>query len=280
MRLRSVIFFFSQQGSTKKIAEKIAEGLRSEGDPCDLVQFTKLSKDLQLIRNFNFKKYHLIGIGTPVYYFHPPYHLFEVFDSFPNLSHATGFLFCTSGGNPGATLYKIKQIMDRKGLKIIDGYDGWIGLDQHRCYSHFPDSALPKSIGHPTAEELHAAREFGRKLIKKALNPTTPEKTDFWTKDNVWARGGWKGRSAPFMERWFPEFRLNKEKCTQCGECAARCPVEAIQLDPYPVWIRDCDRCYLCDLYCPEQAIECDWSRQTTFMDEILARAKKKETKR
>ncbi len=276
-KLNSVIFYFSQQGSTKKIAEKIAEGLRHGGHTCDLVRFTKISKDLELIKYFEFKRYQLIGFGTPVYYFHPPYHLFEIFEALPDLSHAKGFLFCTSGGNPGATLFKIKQVLDKKGIKIIDGCDRWKGFDQHRCYSHFPQSALPSSVGHPTEDELKQAKEWGSALIDKALDPNTPEKTDFWSKDNKWAEGGWKGRSAPFMEKWFPDFYLNKDKCTQCGECAERCPVEAIVLNPYPTWVKDCDRCYLCDLYCPEQAIECDWSKQIAFMDAILERAKKKK---
>lgn len=276
MLLKSVIFYFSQQGSTKKIAEKISEGLNYGENDCDLVRFTKLAKDLELIKNFDFSKYDLIGFGTPVYYFHPPYHLFEVFEALPDLSHANGFLFCTSGGNPGTCLFKIKQILDNKGIKIIDGHDKWIGLDQHRCYSYFKDSALPSSLGHPTSEELAEAKEFGKKLIKKALNRNITEKTDFWSKDNKWAEGGWKGSSQPFMEKWFPEFHLNEEKCTSCGYCAEICPVDAIVLTPYPKWIKDCDRCYLCDLYCPEQAIECDWSKQCNFMDKILEKAKKR----
>ncbi len=81
------------------------------------------------------------------------------------------------------------------------------------------------------------------------------------------------------MEKWFPEFHLNKEKCSRCGKCAENCPAEAIILDPYPKWVKDCDRCYLCDLYCPEQAIECDWTKQCEFMENILERAKKNSEK-
>lgn len=272
--LKSVIFYFSQQGSTKKIAEKIAESLNYGKNHCDLVRFTKLDKDLILIKDFNFLNYELIGFGTPVYYFFPPFHLFEVFKALPDLSHAKGFLFCTSGGNPGACLYKIKQILDQKGIKIIDGCDKWIGLDQHRCYSHFENYSLPSSVGHPNQDELKEAKEFGKRLIDKALNPKTQEKIDFWSKDNKWSEGGWKGSSKPFMEKWFPEFHLNEERCTSCGYCEELCPVDAIILNPYPHWVKDCDRCYLCDLYCPEQAIECDWSKQCAFMDKILDRAK------
>ena len=279
MPLKSAIFYFSQQGSTKKIAEKIAEGLRYAENSCELFRFTKISEDLNLISGLDFRKYQLIGFGTPVYYFHPPYHLIEILKLLPDLSQAKGFLFCTSGGNSGATLYKIKKILDKKGIKIIDGYDKWIGLDQHRCYSHFKESSLPSSLGHPNQKELEEAKQFGKSLISKVLNPKTSEKLDFWSKDNKWAQGGWKGRSEPFMEKWFPEFYLNKEKCSRCGKCAENCPTEAIILDPYPKWVKDCDRCYLCDLYCPEQAIECDWAKQCEFMENILERAKKNSEK-
>jgi ferredoxin len=250
MLLNSAIFFFSQQGSTKRIAEMIADGLTDGENRCTLIPFTKLQKDLELVQRLDFKQYDLIGFGTPVYYFYPPDHLFQIFKALPRLDHARGFLFCTSGGNPGATLSKVKNALAHTDLRIIDGCDRWRGLDQHRCYSHFPQSALPKSLA----------------------DPSTPLKTDFWAKDNIWARGGWKGRDAPFMELWFPEFRVNEAKCTQCGECAERCPVDAIILDPYPQWVKACNRCYLCDLYCPEQAIECDWTAQIAFMDTILER--------
>ncbi|MHA1132038.1 MAG: EFR1 family ferrodoxin, partial [Candidatus Helarchaeota archaeon] len=265
MPLVSAIFYFSQQGSTKRIAEMIGAGLTEGDNRCTLFRLTKLHKDLELISQINFKRFALIGFGTPVYYFYPPNHLFEIFKALPKLDHAKGFLFCTSGGNPGATLFKIKQALQHTGLKIIDGYDRWRGLDQHRCYSNFPQSALPTSIGHPTDQELAEAKQWGQDLIAKALAPSTPEKTDFWSKDNSWAQGGWIGRDAPFMEHWFPEFHLNEEKCTQCGECAARCPVDAIVLNPFPRWVNDCDRCYLCDLYCPAQAIQCDWTKQIAF---------------
>ncbi len=273
MPLNSAIFYFSQQGSTKRIAEMIAEGLNDGENRCTLIPFTKLRNDLELIQRLDFKQYDLIGFGTPVYYFYPPDHLFQIFEALPRLDHVKGFIFCTSGGNPGATLSKVQNALDHTGIKIIDGCDRWRGLDQHRCYSHFPQSALPKSIGHPTQAELAEAKAWGRQLLEKAADPTTPLKTDFWTKDNTWAQGGWKGRDAPFMELWFPEFHLNEVKCTQCGECAERCPVEAIILDPFPRWEKSCDRCYLCDLYCPAQAIECDWTTQIAFMDKILTRA-------
>ena len=112
--IKSVIFYFSQvvTGNTKRIAEKIAEGLRTDNNICDLIALKKYNDDIDLIKKFQFQEYDLIGLGVPVYYFHPPYHILFELEHFPNLRGKQGFLFCTSGGNPGSTLYQIKKALE------------------------------------------------------------------------------------------------------------------------------------------------------------------------
>jgi len=276
--IRSVIFYYSQivTENTKKVAEKIAEGLQIKGNECDLVRLTKFQEDLRLINSFPFKKYDLIGIGVPVYYFHPPYHILFELEQFKFLEGKKGFLFCTSGGNPGNTLYQLKKVMDKKGIKIVDGSDTLIGWDVHQMYSRQSNSNnhygwLPSSYGHPNQEDLEQAKKFGAALIKKVMNPNIPEKTDFWTIENPSARmWSWKG-----IQEWFPEFNLIKSECNQCGLCAQICPWDAITLDPYPRWIKDCDRCYICDLKCPKHAIKCDFSKQIDYLEVLMKKRKK-----
>ena len=267
MALRSVIFYFSQSGNTKKYAEKIAEGLSSGEHVCELIRFRKLEKDINIVKNFNFSKYNLIGFGIPVYYFKPPFHILEILEALPLLKDKKCFLFCTSGGNPGATLYKLKLVTDKKGLIIIDGSDKFVGLDKHQLYRDF-NFTLPSSIGHPNDEELENALEYGAQLINKALDPNPPVKEDFWIKDSDFA----KMTSFEGLNQHFPKFVLNKEKCSQCGNCAETCPVDAIVLEPFPKWIKKCDRCYLCEMWCPENAIECNWDWQVEIMNNLMRR--------
>ncbi len=47
-----------------------------------------------------------------------------------------------------------------------------------------------------------------------------------------------------------------RRDCTGCGECAAICPVGAIQLSPEPVIDRSCVYCHACSVRCPEGAIK------------------------
>jgi len=275
--VNSAIFYFSQvvTGNTKHIAEKIAEGLQ-KGGRCDLIRLAKYQNDLEMIKSFSFNKYDLIGIGVPVYYFHPPYHILFELEHFPSLDGKKGFLFCTSGGNPGSTLFQMKRVLDKTGLKIIDGYDKWIGWDVHQLYARQENSNgnygwLPSSYGHPNEQELNQAKEFGKALISKTLDQSTSEKLDFWSQENESAKKwSWKG-----IQKWFPEFNIINEKCTQCGLCSQICPWDAIILNPYPQWVKDCDRCYICHLKCPENAIQCDFSKQIEYLERLMKNTKK-----
>ncbi len=50
--------------------------------------------------------------------------------------------------------------------------------------------------------------------------------------------------------------QLNCHRCIQCGECAQNCPVQAINLNPYPVINRKrCIACFCCAEICPARAM-------------------------
>ncbi|MBD3230513.1 MAG: hypothetical protein GF329_20205 [Candidatus Lokiarchaeota archaeon] len=274
--MNSVIFYFSQDvtRNTQRIAEKIAEGLRSGKNNCKLIHLKKLKHDIELIKNFDFHKYDLIGFGVPVYYFRPPYSVFLWLKNLPDLTGLKGFLFCTSGGNPSSTLYQMKNVLKHKNIKIIDGYDRWRGWDVHQMYKNF-GGFLPSSKGHPNEEELKEAKKFGENLIEKALDPEIKEKKDFWKILNesgqMWTYG--------YIQEWFPELpgEFHKDRCTKCGICVETCPMDKIELDPYPKFSDiPCNRCYICELKCPENAIVCDWEDQIKYLEDLMKKRKSK----
>ena len=53
--------------------------------------------------------------------------------------------------------------------------------------------------------------------------------------------------------------RIDPEKCTGCGICADRCPVDVIRQDSetkaYIAYPEDCMTCFGCEIGCPEDAI-------------------------
>jgi len=60
-----------------------------------------------------------------------------------------------------------------------------------------------------------------------------------------------------FGERFVFKPVVNEEKCSKCGVCVENCPVNAIELNPYPTFNRErCIRCYCCQEGCPHNAVE------------------------
>ncbi|MCL3780120.1 4Fe-4S dicluster domain-containing protein [Prolixibacteraceae bacterium JC049] len=55
------------------------------------------------------------------------------------------------------------------------------------------------------------------------------------------------------------DFKINDEKCIECGLCVQECPVRIIQLDPKPVIIaekeKNCLKCQHCLAVCPTAAL-------------------------
>jgi nitroreductase/NAD-dependent dihydropyrimidine dehydrogenase PreA subunit len=53
------------------------------------------------------------------------------------------------------------------------------------------------------------------------------------------------------------QFRIDEERCTQCGECAADCPAGVISMDEYPKITDEegCYRCQHCLAVCPSGAV-------------------------
>lgn len=57
-----------------------------------------------------------------------------------------------------------------------------------------------------------------------------------------------------------------KKNCTRCRECEKKCPVQAIELNPYPGIDRaKCIRCYCCVEVCPEKAMRIPTLGQTLW---------------
>lgn len=51
---------------------------------------------------------------------------------------------------------------------------------------------------------------------------------------------------------------LDATRCTGCGDCAAVCPAECLEMAGGRPWLprpRDCASCALCELVCPADAI-------------------------
>jgi len=53
--------------------------------------------------------------------------------------------------------------------------------------------------------------------------------------------------------------RIDRERCTRCGQCAVCCPQDVLRQDqegrPVIAYLEDCQSCFLCEKYCQAGAI-------------------------
>lgn len=238
--------YFSQGGTTRRVAEHVATGLRREGQVVDLCN---LKDDVPP----DLLGYDALGVGFPVYYFRPPFSVSGYLDRLPALSRMPFFVFSLYGTYPGDAGVRVFEVLSRKEGRCI-GFFCSPGEDYflpylHRGYLFSPDC--------PRDDRLDAAEAFGITLANRfegetVVEPVTPSKLPMVYRLERALTNRWLARH--LYSRFF---RVDKDMCTACGQCRRVCPVGNIRedTDGCPVWGRDCIMCLYCEMKCPGEAI-------------------------
>lgn len=243
---KGLLVYFSQGRTTARVAESVAAGLRSAGYRVDLhniVDGQPPSPD----------GYDLLGVGSPTYYYRPPFNVTDYVSSLPNLNGLPAFVFVLHGTYRGSTGNALRRALAGKGAQEV-GYFHCRGADVYLPYLR---EGYLFSLDHPTEEELAQAKEFGSAVAARVAG-------EEYIKPESDPSPGAVYRFERFStNRWLVEqlysrlFRLDKAKCTACGLCAQECPTSNIATDSggYPVWGRRCLACLFCEMNCPEEAV-------------------------
>ena len=266
--MKSIVIYYSQTGSTQKIAEAIRDGI-GEHMPCDIARLQDVNTD-------DLAEYDLIGLGAPVWHRREPanvMHLIEFTMNAVEGRHA--FAFCTHGLYPGRFLARTVGFMQQRGLTVI-GWNDWYGS------VFLPEKPKPYfTDGHPDAIDLAEAREFGREMAERSLRiydggeglipslPTGHEYDELYPGPPRGIRRTSEQRELIGMRGF--EYTVNKDKCAfpECTVCIDNCPTHSINLSVSPpiLW-ETCDQCSYCEQICPRGAIEFDWEPVVRIVDE------------
>ncbi len=243
---RTAVVYFSQGGTTARVAEAIAAGLRAASYDVDL--FNLRDGPPPEIRGYD-----LLGIGSPVYFYRVPFNVADYLRALPGLGGMPVFDFLLCGSHAFDTGSSLRKMLAERGGKHVGSFqchgEAYFLGHLREGYLFSPD--------HPTADEVERATAFGVAV----------------------AEGVGKGASAgaveqsrpPFVyrieramaSRWLVEnvytrlFRVDPLLCTACGDCMAICPTKNITPNGrgHPVWGRNCLYCLSCEMKCPEDAI-------------------------
>lgn len=249
---KALIAYFSQGGSTLKVAEQIAAGMKDTNHAVDLHDISKGGIA-------DISRYDVIGIGAPVYIFRVPFNVMKFIRDLPDLSGKVFFVFLTYGSIRGAAGNQPRRALARKGGREI-GYFSCKGSDYYlgylkRGYLFSPDN--------PTSEELGGARSFGVTIAARLAGKA-------YVKPPMDRRPGvvftlQRLMSTKSQVKWLytSTFRVNEALCNSCRICARSCPQGNITLGNggFPQWGKNCIACFYCEMKCPEGAIRScnDW---------------------
>jgi len=254
--MKVAILYFSGTGITAKFATEIAKSFQIQNCIVDLVRIKSgLKVDLG--------KYDIIGVGSPTYSFRAPRLVTKILRKL-NFAKKPFFIFCTSDGMPGNTLWNLYKSIIRTGGFCL-GFISGTGITNLRSWMPKLTSPKPKFWGLNHAD-CERAQRFGNIILdrlkkinklnshkkNKKLVPKFQILTSIWSILFTWR---WEMASTVGLKH------VDKTKCTMCGLCVTKiCPSGAITLTSsktpkFNEW--KCVGCNGCVNLCPVSAI---WS--------------------
>lgn len=155
----------------------------------------------------------------------------------------------------GIALYDAGKALNENGFEIAGA------LKVPGPHSMMTPSEDALGTGHPDKADKKIIAEFVDKLLlllesddysSKCLTPEDIQYQPEEKKAEMEKGDVYKARAN------MPQKMVSESLCTTCGICAELCPVEAIEMNPYPVFNDNCISCFNCYKQCPEEAILCD----------------------
>lgn len=237
--MKNVIYYFTGTGNTLAAARDLAQEL---GDT-NLIPLRRtinaggISTDAEVV-----------GIAFPVYFLDMP----DIVRRFAEQIRFEGsqyiFGLATCGERPGAALFNLKAILEKKGTALSAGFalvmpENYIG---------------PVDLMQDTdrAQEKFAAAKSRIPAIAEAIRHrrvSVPEGTDSW----LLKTGAGITKSLVTSVYNTPRRLHATAACNRCGTCGKICPTRNITVtEPAVSWGSDCVQCYACIHWCPKEAVE------------------------
>ncbi len=243
---RCLIIYYSFNGTTARVAESIASGLRAAGYEADLCNLKDATPPSAI-------GYDLLGIGFPVYFYQPPLNVLEFVNRMPIPKGLKTFSFLLYGTYVGEAGNIMRKVLSRKsaaevGYWTCRGSDIFLGYLK-KGYLFSPD--------HPTEADLAQAAAFGGEVAKTAAGREYVRPPD----DPIhrFRRMERRMMSPRAIKKFHSrQFKVDRDKCTACRQCIEQCPTGNITPDANgrPLFgAEGCILCVHCELKCPAEAI-------------------------
>ena len=262
-----IIVFFSPAGTTRRVALHIEHCLAERGITARLVDLGLPAGGPVQAGGLGLDGPCCLWIGSPVYCDHALPLVAEWIEGLKPSARGWAVPFVTWGGvTSGLALPELADLLQARGFQTVGAAKV---LAEH---SSLWAAAEPFGAGRPDAADLAQVGDLVAGVVAN-LAQAAPVPLDLRLLDYLSPslRTEAASKSLAKAKSMMPAPRAIETRCTQCGECAAACPVGAITLDPYPVMAEHCVRCQQCVRTCPEGAFPHDPVAMTTRLAAMAA---------
>jgi ferredoxin len=253
--MKHSIVYSSPNGSTRHVARIIAERTLNLDESPELFDLGQRDVRQRLEKRLlTLPSPGCLWIGSPVYVDHMVPQVARFLQSLPEAQRGYAVPFVTWGGvNSGVALHEMGQLLALKGYALLGA------AKVLAVHSSMWRSNQPLGAGHPDAADDSAVRGLVDAVLDKlttgAMKPLPLADLDYQPEA---IKEQARHKSIAVAKANYPQLAAAEDRCTQCGECAEKCPAQAIALNPYPEFGEECFMCLRCVRECPESAIPMD----------------------
>ena len=255
---KAFVVYCSPAGTTRHASRTIAAALqaqRIEVIECDLSK--KFSETAMITKINRIKNNACLFIGSPVYVSHAIPPVMDFIARLPEKMDMPAVPFVTWGGvSSGIALYEMGQALAAKKMKIIGAAKI---MARHALMWQTED---PLGKNRPDESDDVILRNLIAGLLKK-LSASGDGAIDLSTLAYYPPDVAEKMKKTTLKKAksQMPKRKVDEDACTECRECSAVCPTDAISFTPYPEFESNCIFCYNCMRLCPEDAIKADFTK-------------------
>ena len=239
----AIIYVFSGTGNTKKACDIYKSEFEKNGVETTLYTVKKGFENLPDPNNFDY-----VGFAYPIHGFNAPYIMLDLAKALPKANGTKQYFVVKTSGEPlkinNVSSIRFNDIMKKKGYSPMSEYH--YVMPYNMIFRHTDEMAVKMkntldNLAPIEAREVICGVEH--KLSKVPFGRFV----------------AWVVRiEQPAMKINGKFFKVDSEKCINCGACVKNCPVGNIKMDGNGKFSfgGDCVMCTRCSFNCPTNAFD------------------------